>query len=450
MDAAHPVDVSGSFDLFSGTDPLTGKQVALRRFRRADRGYTDAQKQVIEEEGRKRQSFDHLHLLQFLGTGEDPNGLLYLVSPWVGTSTLWDYIRQHPTCDRRNYLKEAADGLLYLHKKKVIHGDVRAENVLVSTDGRALLSDVGLATILPAPSSVGLKGSSTVRFQSPELWEGQPRSLHSDMDQSAQNPRSMLRRLSPASVAQTTSSNSSARSSPVSVVAKAIKYLMAVKTAEALIVRINGEETLLIKLDSAQPFSVTGSFCDLFRGTDTYRRKYALKRCRFTDQPYADAPQQRIETEARRWQALTHDHLLRFLGMTKDKYGFLYLISPWIDNGSLQEYIMRNPGCDRPKYLYQVACALVYLHGEDIIHGDVRARNVLVSQSGDALLCDFGLAGIISLTGSVGLKGGETLRRDSPELWEGNPRSFKSDVYAFGMTIYEVGEVRSLEGDYLG
>ncbi len=55
-----------------------------------------------------------------------------------------------------------------------------------------------------------------------------------------------------------------------------------------------------------------------------------------------------------------------------------------------------------------------------------------------AVLCDFGLSRMVGVVAAdSGGKG--TPRWQSPEIMMGGPRSFQGDVYAFGITIYEVG-----------
>lgn len=81
---------------------------------------------------------------------------------------------------------------------------------------------------------------------------------------------------------------------------------------------------------------------------------------------------------------------------------------------------------------------MAYLHEMGVVHGDVKGGNVLVSSNLHALLCDFGLAKTVDATTSTSLKGAGTVRWQAPELFNDAPRSFKTDVYAFGMTIYEV------------
>ena len=85
-----------------------------------------------------------------------------------------------------------------------------------------------------------------------------------------------------------------------------------------------------------------------------------------------------------------------------------------------------------------MASALYYLHSNSIVHGDIKGSNVLASPNGDALLCDFGLAKLVGSQTSGSRKGSGTLRWESPELLHGQTKSAASDVWAFGMTIYEV------------
>jgi serine/threonine protein kinase len=85
-----------------------------------------------------------------------------------------------------------------------------------------------------------------------------------------------------------------------------------------------------------------------------------------------------------------------------------------------------------------MASALSYLHSNGIVHGDIKGNNVLASPNGDALLCDFGLAKLVGSQTSGSRRGSGALRWESPELLDGQTKSTASDIWAFGMTIYEV------------
>lgn len=90
-----------------------------------------------------------------------------------------------------------------------------------------------------------------------------------------------------------------------------------------------------------------------------------------------------------------------------------------------------------------MASGIAYLHSRQIIHGDVKAANVLLDHELMPLLCDFGMTKILdglSAT-STAMKGAGSLQWMSPELLDHRPKSVESDIYALGLTI---GEVRTL------
>ncbi|KAG8904122.1 hypothetical protein FRB99_002206 [Tulasnella sp. 403] len=182
------------------------------------------------------------------------------------------------------------------------------------------------------------------------------------------------------------------------------------------------------------PVGEPGGFCDVFRGRDGNGATAALKRCRITPKGQTSSLIKEIRREAPRWVELNHQHVLKFLGVGKDKRGFLYLASEWMERGSLDDYIKVNPNCDRPRYLREVGEAVAYLHSMNIVHGNLKASNILISMNDQAKLADFGLQRFTPPT----LKPSDDIRWESPELWEGASPSKESDVYSMGMTICEV------------
>src|SRR4051812_12607006 len=91
------------------------------------------------------------------------------------------------------------------------------------------------------------------------------------------------------------------------------------------------------------------------------------------------------------------------------------------------------------RQLADAAAGIAFLHDSGIIHGDIKGSNVLVSDGVHALVCDFGLSRHVNDITSAGLQGMGTIRWQSPELLKrGAGKTMKSDVWAFGMTIYEV------------
>ncbi|KIO31728.1 hypothetical protein M407DRAFT_217769 [Tulasnella calospora MUT 4182] len=193
---------------------------------------------------------------------------------------------------------------------------------------------------------------------------------------------------------------------------------------------------------SPTPVKVNGHFCDVFEGIHGKAGRVALKRPRIGATGYDDVVVRRFEREAATWRKLRHPHILEFLGTFK-RDGHMYFVSPFISNGTLVEYIAEHPDINRVRLLCETADAVKYLHKEAVIHGDIKASNILIGDNGYSLLCDFGLTKTVESRTSTAMRGAGTFRWQGPELWDNAPKSFESDVYAFGMTIVEVltGEV---------
>ncbi|KAG9044122.1 hypothetical protein FS837_008758, partial [Tulasnella sp. UAMH 9824] len=173
----------------------------------------------------------------------------------------------------------------------------------------------------------------------------------------------------------------------------------------------------LITNISEVPFCITGGYGDIFKGIHKMVGKVAMKRIRIGD------------TIDEKWA-------LRFLGTSK-RGGHLYLVSPFIENGNLLNYLERFPDANRVRLLCETSEAIAYLHQENMVHGDIKARNILVGADDHILLSEFGLAQFESAETFLSFKGGGTTRWQSPELMDAGYRTFTSDVYAFSMTIVE-------------
>ncbi|KAG9030078.1 hypothetical protein FS837_003376 [Tulasnella sp. UAMH 9824] len=192
----------------------------------------------------------------------------------------------------------------------------------------------------------------------------------------------------------------------------------------------------LITWIAITPFG-SGGFADVFEGmhSDSEIGKVALKRIK---NPNDSDVIRRFEREAATWSRLRHAHVLKLLG-TLNKDGQFYLVSPFQIHGSLKLFAERNPTMNKIKLLREAADGLSYLHENDIIHGDIRGTNILISDLGGALICDFGLSKMKDSNTSTGQKGAGSSSWMSPEVLLGGHKTFQSDAYSFGMTIAEVG-----------
>ncbi|KAJ6486724.1 kinase-like domain-containing protein [Mycena sanguinolenta] len=170
----HPTFGGGFGDVYQAS--YQGRMVALKRIRifTAD-STTHRIRLQFHKEALVWQSLRHRFILPLLGIDHLTFAPSFcMVSPWMKHGTVLKYLRDQGRGDVNRLLLEIAQGLDYLHSMNVVHGDLRGNNILISDDGNACLSDFGLATtIADADSTVGFTSSSnragSVRWFAPEL-----------------------------------------------------------------------------------------------------------------------------------------------------------------------------------------------------------------------------------------------------------------------------------------
>lgn len=110
-----------------------------------------------------------------------------------------------------------------------------------------------------------------------------------------------------------------------------------------------------------------------------------------------------------------------------------------LSSGSLAELIEHGPlsYSEAISYLVRIAYALHHASDFDIVHADIKPSNLLLNQNGEVKLSDFGLARIQTANdGNQRISG--TPAYFAPELLRGQPMSMQSDMYALGVTFFEL------------
>ncbi|KAF8215606.1 kinase-like domain-containing protein, partial [Mycena galopus ATCC 62051] len=142
-----------------------------------------------------------------------------------------------------------------------------------------------------------------------------------------------------------------------------------------------------------------GGFGDIYQAS--YNGKtVALKRIRTL---HRDAEQRRIRLqfcrEALVWQHLQHPFILPFIGIDSETFASsLCMVSPWMENGTVLKYLNDHGRANVDKLLLQIARGLQYLHSRNIVHGDLRGANILITHEWNACLADFGLTSLSDAT----------------------------------------------------
>lgn len=149
----------------------------------------------------------------------------------------------------------------------------------------------------------------------------------------------------------------------------------------------------------------------------------------------------RFQREARACAALRHSNIVEIYDIDEYK-GKPYIVMEYVESKSLRELLLTRgtfsplEACD---IIYQLSDALMHAHEHGIIHRDIKPQNVMMQYDGSIKLLDFGIATINdapNITQKDMVVG--SVHYMAPEVLKGKGASPKSDIYALGITFFEL------------
>ena len=148
----------------------------------------------------------------------------------------------------------------------------------------------------------------------------------------------------------------------------------------------------------------------------------------------------RFRQEAQSVARLNHPNIIQVYDFGEDK-GFNFIVMEYLPGGTLLNLLGREITLSEALPLItEMAEALDYAHGQGVVHRDIKPANVILDADGKPKIADFGLARL--LEASSGFTRSDTVigtpEYISPEQALGRPADERSDLYAFGILVYQM------------
>jgi serine/threonine protein kinase len=149
---------------------------------------------------------------------------------------------------------------------------------------------------------------------------------------------------------------------------------------------------------------------------------------------------ERFFKEAKIQAKFSHPNVVNILNYLEDGEN-IFLVMEYVNGETIENWLKRDGKLPIEKAIttsLSVLEALDFMHSKGIVHRDIKPSNIMFTDKGHVKVTDFGIAKVIGEKGhtKTGITG--TYRYMSPEQILGEETGVTSDIYSFGITLYEM------------
>jgi serine/threonine protein kinase len=185
-----------------------------------------------------------------------------------------------------------------------------------------------------------------------------------------------------------------------------------------------------------------GGMASVYEAVDTVLQRRVAIKVILPQRRFSEMFIRRFEREARALAQLSHPNIVKVLDYGEEA-GLPFLVMEYLPGGTLKKKLgHRLDWGEAVNLVIPIAKALAYAHEQQIVHRDVKPANILLTQSGEPMLSDFGITKILEteettdLTGTgVGIGTPDYM---APEQATNNAVDRRADIYALGVMLYEM------------
>lgn len=454
----------GMAEVYVARDPVIERPVALKIIREQ---YSENPRfnQRFRREANIIANLEHRAILPVYDFGEDEStGQLFLVMRLMP-----DVLNKRIARDGSLSLEEAsrilnrlAAALLKAHNQGIIHRDIKPANILLDDDGTVFLADFGLAApaanieVSSAPPSYG--GSPF--YMAPEQWQDDSVGPYTDVYQLGvtlfemltgqlpfpENDGLLAERHINGNIPPACEINPRLPRAIEPILEKAMaknpldRYATPEELAEAVAKllrpkKIKNRYEIKEKLQHGRMAAVYLAR-DLFDDRDVALK--IIKHKLIKNQSF----QQRFQQQKQIITGIQHTAVVPVYDIDQHN-GQPYLAMQFLEGSSLRERFMKErifSVATVCAWAERLAKGLDAVHAANMTHGDINLGNVLLDVAGNCYLTDFHITCLVELTDAVMNHKNHLgyLPYLTPEQWRGEQPTPRTDVYQFGMMLFEL------------
>ena len=184
----------------------------------------------------------------------------------------------------------------------------------------------------------------------------------------------------------------------------------------------------------------TGGMADVYRAIDHKLNRYVA--IKVLKKEYSDDKQfvAKFRSEARSAAVLNNPNIVSVYDVGNDDNTY-YIVLELIEGITLKKYIERKGHLQYKEAVsiaIQIANGMEAAHEHHIVHRDIKPQNIIISKDGKVKVTDFGIARVATSTTTVASNAMGSVHYMSPEQARGGYLDERSDIYSFGITLFEM------------
>lgn len=450
----------GMATVFRGQQLSLSRPVAIKVLNQ-QLGKHSQVREAFERESLIIARLNHPNIIQVIDRGVTEQGAPYFVMEYVDGTDLARLIRQAqlPITRKIGICLQICKALAYAHKNGVIHRDIKPGNVIVDRDFNVKVLDFGIAQFNRAEDG-GAGGESmhsgserdvmgTLAYMAPELRHSVARANEkSDIYSLGRVMFELFAGFLPITIDRPLAQYGEELSKPLDELVMACvandvdrRPNSVREVHDVLLQSLRGAHLDKAQIQRAQESVNKKSFnlLDVLRENE-FGAVYLFTEKNSGRQLVVKKHSGRFDgyTTGKRLAGLQHPNVVKVHGVSKNSRAFI-VVMDYLSGGSLQERLVRPFSVEDFLPIGRQVCdGLVYAHDNQILHGNLRASNILFDERGIAQVTDFGLREHYS-NGLRPQNGG-----DSPiahKNWYSlpdEPVTEQKDIFACGVIFYQM------------